>query len=637
MADISSEKDDSNNYNEGIKYKEKNNSSEKRRKYSLNSSKSDSFFANLNSEIKIFIENEEDISFSSNSNSETPDSGEKIDNLLDSKYWRVNKDLSLENEKDIFIKKQNLLLLNENEKELSKQFEANNGYNIKKVMVTEGSNKQSSQSNEDEETRIEPLHNISDSESNNSPLISLINNESEENEINYYKLSNEINCDKSYNKEDKNQIDNNISKETEKINKFNKDIMMNKYDINNDKMKLNDAEFMFQYDPLKNQTNNNGFSPFYPGLFLNQPICYNLPSPLSNRSILSVNSNSCNTMNNNYTKSKEEENLKKENKMLINGQNNKYMNSNINNYTKKVNQNQKDIIDLPLIINQNNNNQNIPMNYNCSKLNLNMTYYPKIQNSNISCHKQSMDKINNSSKYLPEINNKNNNLSEKKVKNNNLDLNEQNNTKNNNNINNNLNNMMYNKMKINNYKNITTNKNMNNTVNKTSLKGEKQILNLDDIVSGKDTRTTIMIRNIPIKYTDEILNEALVEFHGKYDCLYIPYDYEKNGNKGYAFINFVNPLHILYFYEKFNGKKWTYFESSKICELNSAHFQGVNEIQKHAKNFKDLKKTSHYSNNKKEDDMIIPSKYLTKLKKRFPKMQYSENKAKKIIVVKSFE
>ena len=84
MADISSEKDDSNNYNEGIEYKEKNNSSEKRRKYSLNSSKSDSFFANLNSEIKIFIENEEDISFSSNSNSETPDSGENIDNLLDS-------------------------------------------------------------------------------------------------------------------------------------------------------------------------------------------------------------------------------------------------------------------------------------------------------------------------------------------------------------------------------------------------------------------------------------------------------------------------------------------------------------------------------------------------------------------------
>ena len=117
----------------------------------------------------------------------------------------------------------------------------------------------------------------------------------------------------------------------------------------------------------------------------------------------------------------------------------------------------------------------------------------------------------------------------------------------------------------------------------------------------------------------------------------MPYDYEKNGNKGYAFINFVNPLHILYFYEKFNGKKWMHFESSKICELNCAHFQGINEIQKHAKNYKGQKKPSYYSRTESNESMIIPSKYLAKLKKRFSKMQYSENKIKKIIVVKSFE
>ena len=69
-------------------------------------------------------------------------------------------------------------------------------------MVTEGSNKQSTQSNEDKETRIEPLHNINDSENNNSPLISLSNNESNEIEINCDKLSKEINCNKSSNKEE---------------------------------------------------------------------------------------------------------------------------------------------------------------------------------------------------------------------------------------------------------------------------------------------------------------------------------------------------------------------------------------------------------------------------------------------------
>ena len=177
------------------------------------------------------------------------------------------------------------------------------------------------------------------------------------------------------------------------------------------------------------------------------------------------------------------------------------------------------------------------------------------------------------------------------------------------------------------------NKNMNNANNNKGQKGEKQFLNLDNIASGKDIRTTIMIRNIPIKYTDEILNETFKDFHGKYDCLYMPYDYEKNGNKGYAFINFVNPLHILLFHERFNGKKWVHFESPKICELNMAHFQGVNEIQKHAKNFKGLKKVSYNNIN---ENIIIPIKYFSKIKSRFPKMKY-ENKNKKEFLVKSFE
>ena len=47
-------------------------------------------------------------------------------------------------------------------------------------------------------------------------------------------------------------------------------------------------------------------------------------------------------------------------------------------------------------------------------------------------------------------------------------------------------------------KNNTPSKVINIQNNKCNNK-EKQVLNLDDIVSGKDLRTTIMIRNIPIK------------------------------------------------------------------------------------------------------------------------------------------
>ena len=598
MADISLVKTKTNKkFTEENSFNENNHIIKKERKLST-----DSNFDNLNAEIKSFIENEVDISFSNDSNSESQSPQIKMDYLFDSKFWRTSRVYKLENENEIFTNKNNILFLNENEneKELIKDFKSNKNYK----RDSEGSNKQSTQSNE---SRIEHFHNNSDIESNNSPLNSLSNNESD---------VNEINCDKL--------PDKNITKEKEE-NKNNLVININNIkdennNILNDNLNIkNDLEFIIPYEPIKYIQNQNDSNPFFQS-YLNQPFCpfnnnYNLPSPI-NRRIITYNNN---IINNNSCQNYEQEKFKNEN----NGKNNKYVNFNLNDYNKILNQNQKVINDLPLIINKN-NSQNISENDNIQKLNLNMSYYPIIQNCNNS-NSQTFGNIKYSSDYLPEFNNVDN--SEKKIKNNILNKEEQKPISNN---------IPYNNKNKMNYKNNITNKNMNNNIiNKNNLKGEKQILNLDDIVTGKDTRTTIMIRNIPIKYTDEILIESLSEFDGKYDCLYMPYDYEKNGNKGYAFINFVNPLHILYFYEKFNGKKWAHFESSKICELNCAHFQGINEIQKHAKNFKDLKKSCF--NSSKDNSMIIPSKYLFKLKKRFPKIQYNENKVKKILMIKSFE
>ena len=308
---------------------------------------------------------------------------------------------------------------------------------------------------------------------------------------------------------------------------------------------------------------------------------------------------------------------------------NPYIN-NMNNFNNQINQNQINMKDFPLIMNNNQNNNLI--NYNYQNFNYNMIPYPHIQPSlNNSIQKYSSDKIINNSNNLPDKCNQ----QTSQAKNQEPKTVIQNNNNNNNSNINSENDNKNNSIKINN-KNFIMNKPKTNT--KGNQKGEKQLLNLDDIVTGKDTNTTVMIRNIPIKYTDKILNEDLKEFKGKYDCLYMPYDYEKNGNKGYAFINFVNPLHILYFYETFNGRKWDQFESNKICELNSAHFQGINEIQKHAKNYKGQKKPNYFNNkNELNENMIIPNKYLLKLRKRFPKMKYTENKVKKIINVKSFE
>ena len=564
-------------------------------KNDLSSSSLDSSFENNNYEIKSIIENEHDLSFSSDSNSELAETTANTDYLFNNKFWQSNS-----------MNNSNYLEPKEKNKEIQSPIPIFKCVkNQSKGGVSEGSNKQSTQSNEDEEIPGEHLQNISSFESNNN---SSSHNESEEKE-NAKKIG-----------EIKNQ----------KENSNNNNIQNLKY---NNKI-INEQEYIYPYEN-RNYKNNN--IPFFQGVYISPQIYpfmpnFNYPSLNKKNFITNHNTNLNNKLEGNNSPEKNEQNklninIKTQNQFI-----NPYMN-NMNNFTKKINQNQMEIKDLPLVMNNSHNN---PMNYPCQKINFNMICCPQIQPLNTQVQKQSNEKNNLSPNFLPEINHKESTKIPTKQENKNI----KNNTNNNNISHNNSSNVCpiigkgNNEIKINN-KSFVNNK-LNNTNNKGNQKGEKQFLNLDDIVTGKDIRTTVMIRNIPIKYTDQILTNDLSEFNGKYDCLYMPYDYEKNGNKGYAFINFVNPLHILYFYEKFNGKKWIHFESSKICELNCAHFQGINEIQKHAKNYKGQKKPNYYSINENEN-MIIPLKYLNKLQKRFPKMKYVENKAQNIFTVKSFE
>lgn len=51
----------------------------------------------------------------------------------------------------------------------------------------------------------------------------------------------------------------------------------------------------------------------------------------------------------------------------------------------------------------------------------------------------------------------------------------------------------------------------------------------------------------------------------RYDFFYLPIDFKNKCNMGYAFINFVDAIFIAEFYNEFNGKKWSCFNSEKIC------------------------------------------------------------------------
>ena len=74
-----------------------------------------------------------------------------------------------------------------------------------------------------------------------------------------------------------------------------------------------------------------------------------------------------------------------------------------------------------------------------------------------------------------------------------------------------------------------------------------------------------MVRNIPNKYSQKLLLEALEQHHGgKIDLLYLPIDFKNKCNVGYAFVNFISPSAIPAFYEEFNHRLWDRFNSNKV-------------------------------------------------------------------------
>lgn len=114
--------------------------------------------------------------------------------------------------------------------------------------------------------------------------------------------------------------------------------------------------------------------------------------------------------------------------------------------------------------------------------------------------------------------------------------------------------------------------------------GRRQVpLDMERVASGEDTRTSLMIRNIPNKYTQsmllEELNEALPK--GSYDFVYLPIDFKNACNVGYAFVNMTSTRHILTLHDAFAGKRWRRFLSDKVCVLSYARIQGkANLVQR---------------------------------------------------------
>ncbi|EER16440.1 hypothetical protein Pmar_PMAR021038 [Perkinsus marinus ATCC 50983] len=98
--------------------------------------------------------------------------------------------------------------------------------------------------------------------------------------------------------------------------------------------------------------------------------------------------------------------------------------------------------------------------------------------------------------------------------------------------------------------------------------------------------TTVMLRNIPNKYTQSGLLEAIDEkgFKTMYNFFYLPVDFKNGCNMGYAFINFAHHDYAVRFMEVFDGYQLPAVRSVKICAVCWARVQGLERNVEHYRN-----------------------------------------------------
>ena len=118
--------------------------------------------------------------------------------------------------------------------------------------------------------------------------------------------------------------------------------------------------------------------------------------------------------------------------------------------------------------------------------------------------------------------------------------------------------------------------------NTTDEEKKKFLIKVEDINSGVDNRTTIMMKNIPNQLTQIDLYRYICNYHqNEFNFFYLPIDFTSRLNVGYVFINFKSSLSIVKFFNCFNSKRIECISSNKLCYISYARIQGFNSIVDH--------------------------------------------------------
>ncbi|KAL0072460.1 hypothetical protein AAF712_000223 [Marasmius tenuissimus] len=111
------------------------------------------------------------------------------------------------------------------------------------------------------------------------------------------------------------------------------------------------------------------------------------------------------------------------------------------------------------------------------------------------------------------------------------------------------------------------------------------ILSLPKIASGLDTRTTVMIKNVPNKLSStDLLHFIQSTIGNRIDFLYLRIDFRNECNFGYAFVNFIGVEDLVAFVREKGGKRWNLHSSNKVLELCYADYQGKEALVEKFKN-----------------------------------------------------
>jgi hypothetical protein len=94
----------------------------------------------------------------------------------------------------------------------------------------------------------------------------------------------------------------------------------------------------------------------------------------------------------------------------------------------------------------------------------------------------------------------------------------------------------------------------------------------------ENQRTTIMLRNIPNKYTKStllaLIQDELPQL--KIDFFYLPIDFRSKSNMGYCFLNFEQPEHARTFMREFTDfNRWQFNSNKKAEVIWSQPYQGL--------------------------------------------------------------